>query len=124
MCSRQEVVETPHADGNEIPSASQSGRARLAVRRLGSVLARRMGQIPPAFSGDGGKGPLPSGPVVAGILLANRTIHLAFGENRAMNGVAMNTFTIDTNNNITAFASLVEARAAKIHNAEYFGSAQ
>jgi hypothetical protein len=70
------------------------------------------------------KGPLPSGPVVAGILLANRTIHLAFGENRAMNGVAMNTFTIDTNNNITAFASLVEARAAKIHNAEYFGSSQ
>ncbi len=41
-----------------------------------------------------------------------------------MNGVAMNTFTIDTNNNITAFASLDEARAAKIHNAEYFGSPQ
>jgi hypothetical protein len=36
----------------------------------------------------------------------------------------MNTFTIDTNNNITAFASLDEARAAKIHNAEYFGSPQ
>src|ERR1035437_390752 len=70
------------------------------------------------------KVPLPSGPVVAGILLANRTIHLAFGENRAMNGVAMNTFTIDTNNNITAFASLDQAQAAKIHNAEYFGSPQ
>jgi hypothetical protein len=41
-----------------------------------------------------------------------------------MNGVAMNTFTIDANNNITAFASLEEARAAKINNAEYFGSAQ
>jgi len=41
-----------------------------------------------------------------------------------MNGVAMNTFTIDANNNITAFASLDEARAAKIHNAEYFGSSQ
>ena len=36
----------------------------------------------------------------------------------------MNTFTIDANNNITAFASLEEARAAKIHNAEYFGSSQ
>jgi hypothetical protein len=36
----------------------------------------------------------------------------------------MNTFTIDPNNNITAFASLVEARAAKIHHAEYFGSPQ
>jgi hypothetical protein len=36
----------------------------------------------------------------------------------------MNTFTIDTSNNITAFASLDEARAAKIHNAEYFGSPQ
>ena len=41
-----------------------------------------------------------------------------------MNGVAMNTFTIDENSNITAFASLDEARAAKIHNAEYFGSSQ
>jgi hypothetical protein len=41
-----------------------------------------------------------------------------------MNGVAMNTFTIDATNNITAFASLEEARAAKINNAEYFGSAQ
>ena len=40
-----------------------------------------------------------------------------------MNGVAMNTFTIDATNNITAFASLEEARAAKINNAEYFGSA-
>lgn len=41
-----------------------------------------------------------------------------------MNGVAMNTFTIDANSNITAFASLDEARAAKIHEAEYFGSSQ
>src|ERR1700722_14831190 len=41
-----------------------------------------------------------------------------------MNGVAMNTFTIDPSNNITAFASLDEAQAAKIHNAEYFGSSQ
>jgi hypothetical protein len=41
-----------------------------------------------------------------------------------MNGVAMNTFTIDATNNITAFASLEEARSAKINNAEYFGSAQ
>jgi len=41
-----------------------------------------------------------------------------------MNGVAMNTFTIDATNNITAFASLQEARAAKINNAEYFGSSQ
>jgi len=58
------------------------------------------------------------------ILSANRTIHLAFAANRAMNGVAMNTFTIDANQNITAFASLEETRAAKINNAEYFGSAQ
>src|ERR1700683_4989437 len=42
----------------------------------------------------------------------------------SMNGVAMNTFTIDANNNITAFASLDDAQAAKIHNAEYFGSSQ
>jgi len=41
-----------------------------------------------------------------------------------MNGVAMNTFTIDATNNITAFASLDEARAAKLNDAEYFGSAQ
>jgi len=41
-----------------------------------------------------------------------------------MNGVAMNTFTIDASNNITAYASLDEARAAKIHNAEYFRSSQ
>ena len=41
-----------------------------------------------------------------------------------MNGVAMNTFTIDVSNNITAFASLDDARAAKINNAEYFGSTQ
>jgi hypothetical protein len=70
------------------------------------------------------KVPLPRAPVVAGILLANRTNDLAFGANRAMNGVAMNTFTIDANNNVTAFASLDQARAAKIHNAEYFGSSQ
>jgi hypothetical protein len=36
----------------------------------------------------------------------------------------MNTFTIDANNNIMAFASLDDARAAKIHNSEYFGSSQ
>jgi len=41
-----------------------------------------------------------------------------------MNGVVMNTFTIDATNNITAFASLEEARAAKINNAESFGSSQ
>src|SRR5712671_1976441 len=41
-----------------------------------------------------------------------------------MNGVAMNTVTIDADNNITAFASLQEARKAKIKHAEYFGSAQ
>jgi uncharacterized protein DUF3489 len=58
------------------------------------------------------------------ILGANHRIDLALGENRATNGVAMNTFTIDANSNITAFASLEEARAAKIHNAEYFGSSQ
>ena len=34
----------------------------------------------------------------------------------------MNTFTIDANDNITAFASLEEARAAKINSAETFGS--
>ena len=34
----------------------------------------------------------------------------------------MPVFTIDATNNITAFASLEEARAAKI-NAKYFGSA-
>jgi hypothetical protein len=70
------------------------------------------------------KVPLQRATVVAGILLANRTNDLAFGANRAMNGVAMNTFTIDANNNVTAFASLDQARAAKIHNAEYFGSSQ
>jgi hypothetical protein len=70
------------------------------------------------------KVPLPCIRVFAGILVANRTIDLAFGGNRAMNGVAMNTFTIDANDNITAFASLDEARAAKIHDAEYFGSSQ
>jgi hypothetical protein len=58
------------------------------------------------------------------ILRIDRTIDLALGKKRAMNGIAMNTFTIDANNNITAFASLVEARAAKIHTAEYFGSTQ
>jgi len=31
---------------------------------------------------------------------------------------------IDANNNITAYASLDDARAAKIHTAEYFGSSQ
>jgi hypothetical protein len=36
----------------------------------------------------------------------------------------MSTFTIDPNNNITAFASLDEARAAEINHAEYFGSSQ
>ncbi len=36
----------------------------------------------------------------------------------------MSTFTIDPNNNITAFASLDVARAAQINNAEYFGSSQ
>jgi hypothetical protein len=63
-------------------------------------------------------------PVSARILVADRTIDLAFGATGVMNGVAMNTFTIDATNNITAFASLDEARAAKIHNAEYFGSSQ
>jgi len=62
--------------------------------------------------------------VSARILAADRIIDLAFGANRAMNGVAMSTFTIDANHNITAYASLDEARAAKIHNAEYFGSSQ
>jgi hypothetical protein len=41
-----------------------------------------------------------------------------------MNGVVMNTFTIDATNNITAFASPEEARAAKINNAEFFGTSQ
>jgi hypothetical protein len=63
-------------------------------------------------------------PIGAHIRLANRSIDLAFPAKRVMNGVAMNAFTIDANNNITAFASLAEARAAKIHNAEYFGSSQ
>jgi hypothetical protein len=36
----------------------------------------------------------------------------------------MSTFTIDPNNNITAFASLDEARAAQINNAEHFSSSQ
>jgi hypothetical protein len=70
------------------------------------------------------KVPLPCASVVTGILRVNRRIDLASRANRAMNGVAMNTFTIDTNNNITAFASLDEARAAKIRNAEYFGTSQ
>ena len=34
----------------------------------------------------------------------------------------MTTFTIDCDNNITAFASLKEAKAADIAGAEYFGS--
>ena len=45
-------------------------------------------------------------PIGARILVAGRTIDLAFDASRAMNDVAMNTFTMDTNNNITAFASL------------------
>lgn len=36
----------------------------------------------------------------------------------------MSTFTIDSNNNIAVFASQEEATAAKINNAEYFGSAR
>jgi hypothetical protein len=36
-------------------------------------------------------------------------IDVAFASNRAMNGVAMNTFTIDTHNNITAHAGLPAA---------------
>jgi hypothetical protein len=52
------------------------------------------------------KVPLACAPVVAGILLENRTIDLAFCVERAMNGVAMNTFTIDTNNNITCWFSV------------------
>jgi hypothetical protein len=72
--------------------------------------------------------PWPSGdeapPIAARILPANRRIHLASGVKRVMNGVAMNTFTIDANNNITAFASLEAARAVKIHNAQYFASSQ
>jgi Protein of unknown function (DUF3489) len=63
-------------------------------------------------------------PIGARILVTDRTIDLAFGAERVMNGVAMNTFTIDANNNITAFASLDQARAAKIQTAEYFGSSQ
>src|SRR5580658_7032054 len=37
---------------------------------------------------------------------------------------AMSTFTIDSGNNIVAFTSQDEATAAKIDNAEYFGSAR
>jgi Protein of unknown function (DUF3489) len=37
---------------------------------------------------------------------------------------AMSTFTIDSANNIAVFASHEEATAAKIDNAEYFGSAR
>ena len=36
----------------------------------------------------------------------------------------MSTFTIDSANNITAFASEEEATAAQINNAEYFGTAK
>jgi hypothetical protein len=62
---------------------------------------------------------------VPGVIPAvDRGIDLAFGAGRVMNGVVMNTFTIDANNNITAFASLDDARAANINNAEYFGSSQ
>jgi hypothetical protein len=53
----------------------------------------------------------------ARVLPQDQTIHLAFGSNRATNGVTMNTFTIDPSNNIAAFASLEQARAAKINNA-------
>jgi phosphopantetheine adenylyltransferase len=62
---------------------------------------------------------------VPGVIPAvDRGIDLAFGAGRVMNGVVMNTFTIDANSNITAFASLDDARAANINNAEYFGSSQ
>jgi hypothetical protein len=66
----------------------------------------------------------PKGCDEARIPLTDRRIDLASGTGRVMNGVAMNTFTIDTNNNIAVFASLDEARAAKIPTAEYFGSSQ
>ena len=36
----------------------------------------------------------------------------------------MTTFTIDSDNNITAFGSLKEAQAADIAGAEYFSSAE
>src|SRR5260370_17644878 len=39
-----------------------------------------------------------------------------------MDGVAMTTFTIEPENNITAFASIKEARASLIEDAEYFSS--
>src|SRR5258708_5651845 len=39
-----------------------------------------------------------------------------------MNGVVMTTFTIEPENNITAFASVKEARASHIEQAEYFSS--
>ena len=83
----------------EIPSPSHPGGDRLPVRRLAGLLVGRMGQIPAVLSGDAGED-------AARILPANRRIDLAFNEKRAMNGVAMNTFTIDANNNITAYASL------------------
>jgi hypothetical protein len=41
-----------------------------------------------------------------------------------MDGVAMNTFTIDSNNNIAVFASPEGATAAQINNAESFTSAK
>jgi hypothetical protein len=41
-----------------------------------------------------------------------------------MDGVAMSTFTIDSNNNIAVFASQEEATAAQINNAESFSSAK
>src|SRR5258708_2254372 len=44
--------------------------------------------------------------------------------NSVMNSVAINGFTIDATNNIAAFASLEEARIAKINNADYFGTTQ
>ena len=39
-----------------------------------------------------------------------------------MNGVVMTTFTIEPENNITAFASVKEVRASHIEQAEYFSS--
>ena len=41
-----------------------------------------------------------------------------------MNRVAMGTFSIDTDHNITAFASAKDAKAANVPNAEFFASKQ
>src|SRR5260370_35573026 len=51
-----------------------------------------------------------------------RRINLALGPRRVMNGVVMTTFTIEPENNITAFASVKEVRASHIEQAEYFSS--